>query len=433
MDFKIDAHGNIEWQKSLGGSDSEAGASIIQTADGGYVVAGSAASHNCDLTGNHGGFDFWVVRLNNKGDILWQKMYGGSQEDYALSLSTTAGGYMVAGHTLSNDGDVQGNHGGMDWWIIKIDETGNLIWQKCLGGSNDDQANSIQSTADGGCIIAGWEDSNDGNVSGNHGIGDYWLVKLDKSGNIQWQKTYGGTGLDEAWSVRMTNDGGYIVAGSTGSYDGDVSGKRPSGPGDYDVWILKVNNAGNIQWKNCYGGTANESGYFIQLTSDGGYIVAGSSSSINYDLTCNSGQTDAWVFKINNAGDLQWQKSIGGNNNDEAYSIQPLNDGGFIVAGYTGSSDIAGYHQAAPSSGDITDYWVVKLSAPQSSVPAPAITFEPSSGMVCPNSTATIKVETGFAGLNPTYQWTRNGIAVGTNTLYIRRQIFKIMTWLFVL
>jgi gliding motility-associated-like protein len=415
--LKIDIHGNVEWQKSLGGSDSEDGASILQTADGGYIVAGSAASRNCDLTGNHGGFDFWVIKLNNKGDVIWQKMYGGSGGDYALSLSvTTDGGYFVAGLTSSNDGDVKGNHGSGDCWIIKIDGTGNLVWQKCLGGSGGDQATSIQSLADGGCIIAGVEDSKDGNVTNNHGIGDYWLVKLDKSGNIQWQKTYGGTGLDEAMCVRLTNDGGYIVAGYSGSYDGDVTGKRPPGSGDYDIWILKVDNAGNIQWKKCYGGANNDHGYFIQPTSDGGYVVAGSSSSANYDLTCNSGQYDAWIFKIDNVGDLQWQKSIGGNDYDEIRCVQPLNDGSFIVAGMTASSDIAGYHPRGPGTSDIGDYWVIKLTAPQSSSPAPAITFEPSSGIVCPNSSAAIKVETSFAGLNPTYQWTRNGIPVGADS-----------------
>jgi gliding motility-associated-like protein len=410
--LKIDMYGNIEWQKNLGGTDSEDGEYILQTADGGYVVAGSEASINCNLTGNHGGLDFWVVKLNNKGDVLWQKMYGGSQEDYALSLSITAdGGYLVAGHTLSNDGDVQDNHGSMDWWIIKIDGTGNLIWQKCLGGSKYDEAKSIQSTSDGGCIAAGWEESNDGNVTGNHGIGDYWLVKLDKSGNIQWQKTYGGTALDEAWSVRLTNDGGYIVTGMTGSYDGDV----PSRPGGYDTWIVKVDNTGNIQWTKCYGGTANESGFVIQLTADGGYVVAGSSSSADYDLICNSGNSDAWVFKIDNTGILQWQTSFGGNRSDAVSWIQPLNDGSFIAAGNTNSSDVLGYHQV-PAGGSTMDYWVIKLTPPENSTPPPAITFDPPSGIVCSNSLATIKVEASFAGLNPTYQWTRNGIVVGTNS-----------------
>lgn len=416
---KMDKSGNIEWQKCLGGSDSEAGAYIMQTADGGYVVAGSAASHDCNLTGNHGGLDFWVVKLNNKGDIIWQKMYGGSQQDYALSLSISAdGGYFIAGHTLSNDGDVNGNHGDMDWWVIKIDGTGNLIWQRCLGGSKSDQANSVQATADGGCIVAGVEGSTDGDVTNNHGIGDYWLVKLDKSGNIQWQKTYGGTALDEAKCVSITKDGGYILAGDSGSYDGDVTGKRPSGTGDYDIWILKVDNAGNIQWKKCYGGTSNDFGYFIQPTSDGGYVVAGSSSSSNYDLTCNSGNMDAWAFKINNAGDLQWQKSFGGNDIDEIRCIQPMNDGSFIALGNTSSPDIEGFHQPVPGKYIVesTDYWVIKLSAPLNSVPPPAIVLDPSSGLICSNSLTVIKANVAFGGLDPTYQWTRNGLSVGTNS-----------------
>jgi gliding motility-associated-like protein len=416
---KIDRSGNIQWQKCLGGGDSEAGASVLQTADGGYIVVGSAASGNCNLTGNHGSFDFWVVRLSNKGEIIWQKMYGGSKEDYARSLAIASdGGYFIAGHTLSNDGDVKGNHGSTDWWVIKIDKTGKLLWQKCLGGSGSDQANSVQSTIDGGCIIAGLEESNDGDVKDNHGIGDYWLVKLDKAGNTQWQKTYGGTGLDAAWYVSVTNDGGYIVAGYSGSYDGDVTGKRPSGPGDSDIWILKVDNTGNIQWKKCYGGTGNDYAYFIQPTSDGGYVVAGSSSSYNYDLTCNSGNIDAWAFKINNAGDLQWQKTFGGNSADEIRCIQPLNDGSFIAVGNTSSHNIEGFHQPVPGKYvvGVTDYWVIKLSAPQNSVPPPVIVLTPSSKLVCSNNLTAIRANVTFAGLDPTYQWTRNGLSVGTNS-----------------
>lgn len=411
---KTDKSGNIQWQKSLGGADSEEGAYVIQTADGGYLVAGSAASRDCNLTGNHGGYDFFVVKLSNKGDIIWQKMYGGSNNDGASSLSISADGdYFIAGNTSSIDGDVKSNHGGADWWIIKIDETGKLIWQKCLGGSKNEWVSSIQSTTDGGCILTGPQES----VTINHGI-DYWLVKLDKSGNIQWQKTYGGTGLDEARCVRVTNDGGYIVAGYSGSYDGDVTGKRPSGTGGYDIWILKVDNTGNIQWKKCYGGTANDFGYFIQPTSDGGYVVAGSSFSSNYDLTCNSGKMDAWAFKLNSAGDFQWQKSFGGNDLDEFRCIQPLNDGSFIAVGSSSSPDIEGYHQLTPGKYVVenSDFWVVKLSAPLNSAPSPVIELDPSSGLVCANSLTVIKANVTFAGLDPAYQWTKNGISVGNNS-----------------
>lgn len=423
---KLDKSGNIQWQKCLGGGDSEEGADILQTADGGYIVAGSAASVNCNLTDNHGGSDFWIVRLSNEGDIIWQKMYGGSQEEDALSLSKAVdGGYFIAGFTLSNDGDVSGNHGSTDWWVIKIDETGKLIWQKSLGGTGNDRANSVQSTADGGCIVAGLEESPD--VKDNHGIGDYWLVKLDKSGNIQWQKTYGGTALDEARCVRVTNDGGYIVVGYSDSFDGDVTGKLPYGTGGRDVWILKVDNTGKIQWKRCYGGTGYDEGYFIQPTSDGGYVVAGLSSSYNYDLTCNSGTMDAWAFKINNTGDLQWQKGFGGNNVDEIRCIQPLNDGSFIAIGNTSSPDIEGYHQLTPGMYIVenTDCWVIKLSAPLNSAPPPAIVLASSSGQVCANSLTVIKANVTFAGLAPTYQWTRNGISVGDNSPVYSASDFK--------
>ncbi|HEY2722909.1 MAG TPA: hypothetical protein VGI82_14345, partial [Chitinophagaceae bacterium] len=184
---KTDINGNIQWQKCLGGTYFEIGALIYETIDGGYIVAGTSSSTDCSIAGNHGGADFWVVKLTSEGEISWQKMYGGSQNDYAYALDPTSdGGYIVAGFTESNDGDVITNHGERDFWIIKIDATGNLKWQKSLGGSGDDEIYSVKSTPDGGCIAAGFTESTDGDVTGFHGQRDYWVVKVDGSGNLQW-------------------------------------------------------------------------------------------------------------------------------------------------------------------------------------------------------------------------------------------------------
>jgi gliding motility-associated-like protein len=413
--LKIDKTGNIQWRKCLGGNDTEQGAYIVPTSDGGYILTGAAASQDCNLTGNHGATDYWVVKLDKNGNITWQKMYGGSKEDFPTAISISSdGGYFVTGYTLSNDGDVTGNHGNSDYWIIKIDGSGKLIWQKCLGGSDYDFATGIVATPDGGCISAGTTNSANGDVTGFHGAGDYWVVKLDKLGNLQWQKAYGGSMTENAFNIQLTSDGGYIVAGFANSSDGDVSGVHPNG---YDAWIVKLDNAGNIQWQKCYGGSQNEVAYYIQLTSDGGYVVAGSARSTDGDVTCNAGLTDAWVFKINSNGDLQWQKDFGGNDFDEAYCVQPLSDGSFITAGYVNSSDVSGYH--APTANylvGISDYWVVKLSAPVSSTPGPKVTIDPASATVCSGGSSTIKASVLYGGLNPIYQWTKNGLTVGTNS-----------------
>ncbi len=351
---KLDGSGNLQWQKCFGGSSGDYANSIQQTTDGGYIVAGACYSNDGDITGYHGNGDYWVVKLDDSGNIQWQESLGGTSGDDANSIQQTAdGGYIVAGQSFSNDGDVTGNHGDWDYWIVKLNGSGNLQWQKSLGGSNDDYANSIQQTADGGYIVAGVVWSTDGDVTGNHGLQDYWVVKLDNNGNTEWQKTLGGSYLDVAQSIQQTTDGGYIVAGNSGSTDGDVTGNH-----DFqDYWVVKLDSSGNIQWQKSLGGFEYDWAHSIQQTADGGYIVAGHSWSINGDVTDNHNGGDYWVVKLDGSGNIEWQKAIGGIGEDYPQSIRQTADGGYIVAGYSDSND-----------GDVTgnhgfyDYWIVKLA-----------------------------------------------------------------------
>jgi hypothetical protein len=350
---KLDSTGDLQWQKCLGGSVTDLGRCIQQTSDGGYIVAGYTSSIDGDVSGNHGSTDYWVVKLSATGDLQWQKCLGGTYYDYAHAIQqTTDGGFIVAGYTNSNDGDVSGNHASDDYWVVKLSGTGELQWQKCLGGYDDDEARAIQQTTDGGYIVAGYTKSNDGDVSGNHGYIDYWVVKLNATGDLQWQKCLGGT-LDEiAYSIYQTDDGGSIVAGYTRSTDGDVSGNH----GFYDYWIVKLNGTGDLQWQKCLGGSGADYAYSIQQTIDSGYVVAGYTNSNNGDVSGNHGSYDNWVVKINDTGDLQWQKCLGGANVEFAFSIQQATVSGYIVAGYTASNDgdVSGNHGGG-------DYWVVKL------------------------------------------------------------------------
>jgi len=414
---KTDNAGNIQWQKCIGGNSFETGAWIHQTADGGYVVAGTASSVNCEFKGNHGGTDYLLVKLNSKGDVVWQKLYGGSINEYCWSMTLAPdGSYILAGETESNNGDITVNHGIRDYWVIKVDASGNLQWQKSLGGSQTDEAYSVQATADGGCVVAGYTESNDGDVTGNHGKRDYWIVKLNNTGNIQWQQALGGTGFEEAWSIVLSNDGGYVVAGYSGSNDGNVSGNHAGfGPNDQDFWIVKLNSAGTLQWQKCFGGNLNEFAYFIAPTKDGGYVVTGTAESKDGDLGCNAGIPDGWVIKISGTGVLQWQKQIGGNSWDEPFCVRELADGSYIVLGETCSKDISGYHTPT-TLGTCSDFWLVKLSAPFASTPAPVLQIDPASANICPGSMATITSSTQYAGLNPTYHWTKNGSPVGSNS-----------------
>jgi hypothetical protein len=283
--------------------------------------------------------------------------------EQAKSIQQTSdGGYIVAGYTQSNDGDVSANHGNFEnyeCWIVKLSPIGNIQWQKCLGGSDLDRAYSIQKTSDGGYIVAGYTYSNDGDVSGNHGGGDCWIVKLLPTGNIQWQKCLGGSGYDYANSIQQTSDGGYIVGGYTNSNDGDVSGYHSNlsgGRKTSDSWIVKLSPTGSMQWQKCLGGSADDYASSIQQTSDKGYIVAGYAASIDGDVSGNHGGGDCWVVKLSPTGNIKWQKCLGGNDCDYASSIRQTPDGGYIVAGVTDSTSgqVSGNHGGY-------DFWIVKL------------------------------------------------------------------------
>ena len=357
---KISNTGSVQWQKVLGGTGSDYSTSIQPTPDGGYIVAGWTSSTDGDITGNHGGYDAWVVKLSSTGSLQWQKALGGTADEYAESIQpTTDGGYIVAGYTLSNNGDVTGNHGNNDAWVVKLSSTGSLQWQKALGGTGYDSAFSIQPTTDGGYIVAGYTSSTDGDVTGNHGNQDAWVVKISSTGGLQWQKALGGSATDQAFSMQSSPDGGYIIAGYSNSINGDVTGNH----GSQDVWVVKLNSTGSLQWQKALGGTSDDQAKSVQPTSDGGYIVAGITGSFDGNVTGNHGGQDAWVVKLNSTGSLQWQKALGGTNGDYAKSIQPTPDGGCIVAGYNFSTngDVTGNHGSY-------DAWVVKLG-PELSTP----------------------------------------------------------------
>lgn len=354
--FSLAAQPSIQWQKCLGGSNEDRPFSIQQTTEGGYIVVGFSASSDGDVTSVNGWTDLWVVKLNNLGNIEWQKCLGGSgQYDYGFSIEqTTDQGYIVAGSTMANDGDVSGNHGWADIWVVKLNNSGSIEWQKCLGGSSYEWPRSIQQTEDGGYIVAGTTESVDGDVTGNHGNKDYWIVKLDSLGILIWQKCLGGTAYDGGESIQQTFDGGYIVAGGGGGFD-----TLTCTHGSTDAWITKLSDLGNIEWQKCLGGTGSEVAHAIKQTADSGYIVANETYSNDGDVSGNHGYGDYWIVKLNTVGSIQWQKCLGGSLYDWPESIWQTADGGFVVAGLTNSNDgnVSGFN------GGNSDFWIVKLDS----------------------------------------------------------------------
>ena len=359
--IKLNASGVLIWQKTFGGTADDGAFSIAQTSDSGFIVAGSSTSTNGNVTINHGLNDFWIIKLNSSGVLQWQKSFGGSSVEIPYDVRQTSDlGFIIAGYTVSNDGDVSGNHGFEDFWILKLNSAGILQWQKCFGGAMDERALSIQQTTDGGYIAGGYTKSTDGDVTGNHGDYDYWIIKLSSSGILQWQKCLGGSSSDQGSTVQQTSDGGYIMSGFTASTNGDVTFNH----GFEDLWMVKLNSTGIVQWQKSLGGSGVDQAYKVKQLSGGGYIVGGSSYSLNGDVTGNHGGYDDWIARTDNVGNIVWQVSLGGSSVEECYSISPTTGNGYILAGGTLSNDgnVSGNH------GDF-DYWIVKLN--ETSIPLP--------------------------------------------------------------
>jgi hypothetical protein len=274
----------IEWQKVLGGTDRDLGSGIQQTADGGFILTGSVNSNNNGNVGpGHGFTDVWVVKLNRTGAIQWQKVLGGNSYDYGFGIRQTQdGGFILIGITSSNNnGDVGPNHGSSDVWVVKLNSIGTIQWQKVLGGNAYDRGESIQQTADGGYILTGTtESNNNGNVGPNHGSSDVWVVRLNSTGAVQWQRVLGGSYPDEGHSIQQTTNGDYILTGYT----------DPDDRGYFKVWVVRLTGIGTIRWQKVLGGNGVEEGYCIRQTTDGGFVLTGRTSSDNFgDVGPNHG------------------------------------------------------------------------------------------------------------------------------------------------
>jgi len=302
---KLDADGNLQWTKTIGGPASEEGNSLIQTSDGGYVIAGFTESFGAGET------DVYVVKLDANGNLQWTKTIGGKGWDAGLSLiQTSDGGYAIAGYTTSFGA------GDYDVYVVKLDAKGNLQWTKTIGGTKDDRGASLIQTSDGGYAIAGYI------TSFGAGGGDVYVVKLDAKGNLQWTKTIGGPADEIGFSLIQISDSGYAIAGYITSF----------GAGGGDVYVVKLDANGNLQWTKTIGGPGDEAGYSLIQTSDGGYAIAGATQSFGAGK-----KEDVYVVKLDANGNLLWTKTIGGENDDRGFSLIQTSDGGYAIAGTTSS------------------------------------------------------------------------------------------------
>ncbi len=307
------------FQRTYGGVESDYGYSVAQTTDGGYVIAGDTKSFGA------GDYDAWLIKTDASGDTLWTRTFGGTDNDYGRSVSQTAdGGYVITGYTESFGA------GDKDAWLIKTDMDGDTIWTRTYGDSSYDTGWSVAQTADSGYVITGET------YSFGAGYGDVWLIKTDADGNAVWTRTFGGTGCDRGYSVAQTLDGGYVIAGYTYSF----------GAGLTDVWLIKTDALGDTIWTRTFGGTLDDNGRSVAQTTDGGYVIAG------YTRSFGAGGNDVWLVKTDASGDTMWTRAWGGTDTDRGHSVAQTADGGYIITGWTWSFGAG-----------IDDVWLIKTDA----------------------------------------------------------------------
>ncbi len=296
------ANAQVTFQKTFGGTGTDLAHAVQLTADGGYIVAGYTFSFGA------GNRDVVLVRLDELGNTVWSKIYGENNADYGWTVDQASdGGFIVGAHSESYGA---GSH---DVMLIKTDGNGNINWVKYYGGSSADGAYSMQQTADGGFIVAAHTNSF------GAGVHDLYLIKTDENGDTLWTKTYGASSQDYLQGVYQTADGGYIAAAYSAGF----------GAGSNDFYLVRANNSGDTLWTNSYGGSGSDVGYSVQQTTDGGFIVAG------YTTSFGAGNNDVYLIKLDPNGNVLWAKTYGGSGADYSFSVRQTADGGFVVAGQT--------------------------------------------------------------------------------------------------
>jgi gliding motility-associated-like protein len=375
---KVDASGTKQWDRTVGGSNRDDLRSVLQTADGGYLLAGTS---NSPISGDktqasRGNNDYWVVKLDASGTKQWDRTYGGSAVEELTTLQPTSdGGFLLGGYSDSpiNGTKTQANLGGNDYWVVKIDAAGTKQWDKTFGGSSFDYLYSLQQTTDGGYILGGYSNSpiSSDKTQASRGNNDYWVLKLDASGTKQWDRTYGGFDSDQLIKVQQTTDGGYILGGQSSS--SNTGEKTQSSQGAVDYWVVKLDASGTLLWDKTLGGSRFEFFGDLQQTSDGGYVIGGvSDSNISGDKTrVSQGDGDCWLIKLSATGVTQWDKSLGGNYVDDIIMLWQTPDRGYIL-GCGSASDLGGDKTQASQGG--LDYWLVKLGPEPQPLPSVTIT-----------------------------------------------------------
>jgi hypothetical protein len=365
------------WHACLGGTDWDEGSGIIE-AGGSYWVVSNVESGDGDISNNHGRYDIWLANIDSLGNLIFETTFGGSMGDGGNTdiLKISDSTFYIVATTLSTDGDISPYTPSKaldNYLILKVNTRGEILWDKVLGGNRIDRIQNGLVTSDGGIIAFGYTNSEDGDITQYFDDYDLWMVKLSGEGEIQWDFTLGSFSGEGGGAIKQTSDGGYIVIGHTsggegGNFDTTCNYHGPGGYGYLDVWVVKLDSLRNIEWQQCYGGQYHELGANI-LELEDGYLCLGMASSDDGDVSGYHGYPgypefggDIWVFKIDFGGNLLWQKCLGGTFMDYANNIFTTSDGGFMIVGQTSSDDgdVEGYHGFDRMCDDI---WLAKITA----------------------------------------------------------------------
>ena len=366
-----------KWELCLGGSEWEVTGGVVGM-DSTYWVVVHTNSDDGDIPDNHGGYDLWLIHIDNTGSLLDHRTLGGSKGEGGGTdiVKSDDSFFYICTDAQSSDGDVGNNPWGGGYWIIKMDNTGEIIWENVYGGSGVENIQNICATNDGGIVAVGISTSDDGDISNHIGGWDIWMVKIDRDGNLEWDKSLGGLGNEYNSSIIQTSDNGYLMAGVNngqggGNYDTvcNYHGEEGVGGGWHDYWVVKMDSIGNIEWQECYGGTYHDTPSDIVETHNG-YIIVGTTLSNDGDVYGFNGVpgnqeygADIWVIKIDKQGNLIWQNSLGGLHWESSKNIFTTSDGGFMIVGRTASDDgdVEGYHGI--DTGIYDDIWFAKLDS----------------------------------------------------------------------
>lgn len=352
--------------KTLGGSEEDDALSVVQTTDGNLAVLGFTQSADGDIEGKTTtDSDYWLLKLDQELNIIWQKTFGGTSDDRGQDIITTAdGGFLLTGFSRSTDGDVSENFGFHDYWVIKLNSSGEIEWEKSFGFSGNDRSFGAIQTTDGGYFITGFLDVSASNGEGNdngalgrprsvfnrHGVGEFWGIKLNEEGLTEWRRYFGGSNNDRSYDVVQSDDGNIIMAGTSESNDFDVENSR----GSYDFWGVKVNLEGELIAEKSFGGSNIDFGYSLSKTIEGDLIFAGDTRSGDQDVENSRGNADFWVVKCDDNFNMLWNKTYGGTDFDSARDAIQLFNGDLLICGSSRSSDM----QVSENYGQ-TDAWIL--------------------------------------------------------------------------